>query len=1159
MPRAQLAEYLKALKTFPREESETGDLFGFDDSALQTAEKLAKLAAKHIREVHEKVLAARSAIKNPDAAAKLGVKVGKSADKLLSQALAEEQRWEKWYTDPEISAQLRQEAGITEETGDAAAAETPAAERSTEGAAVERMGTVPPSPRLRRTGETEVVAEQGTDPGAGENGNHFDPESETPLLTEKEDADDFQLVDETAEEARKRDAAAEKAEQRAVERQAEAAKRETGDLFGAERSETEETERAKVPTGYKTFDKDGNWKLDRSLGELQDAYIAALNDGRHLRIETPKGTAHIMKSGEGFHVEGVDGKIRNWGESAVRDMLARFITSPNPKISIAEESPSEHFANRRIVRDGSLLRVGDRAAFGQTEEHPALYTGEVVSIGKKNVKLKTQSDMYGEQVLTLPWSDYKAHYPKSAVELSGAELDRFKNEHGGYTPEQFDQAKVSFMEQHLLREEKPEREITSGTYERSQKRLQQKVESTFAGRQFSERRKYSASPDDVMNFRRAIESFKAGTLNRRDLITVTSHTPSVFIGLKLGDRGFRVFDRKITIPYSVIEKAIGEQVSTSTGEGHLLDLEELKNLPELLNNPIMILDSDKDNSLEVYVELTDKNNKPVMIALRVDEKIEREGRRKSEYVVNSIRSVFGKDNENTPINRLRAGHGRYVNLQKATSWFTAFGVQFPVASEIQLVSPYTIIDLSQNTTPADEKSAKKMDEDGAWNTGNTENTAAGETDAETKNGRQHSLRERKHQQINPIISNGQVRAEYQDLLDNKEYTAESIPEWEQKAIEWITRHGGVQPAAKLIAEGTAPIERHVATLVRRHLMEKAIYNSLPEEVRKEVYAQYANTGTDWSHEGHSRRLAALTLDSIEKVRAFFQNLHDNMPDEERVKLRNDVLDRTGVDVFDLPDDIVNNKHKLDEVLRAELAHKSKWYDKAYEYWINAILSAPHTHAANIIGNTANASYELGPKRFAEAAINAIARRKDGATFGEFRAMWKALDVKTAWRNALDAFDLETLSPEGKFRENSTVAIPGKIGRAIRLPGRLLVMADRFGRELLTPAETAARAYREAKTKGLTGKAMQDYVRAQMSNPASTAAQAAKSSVDQILFQEDPGAIVEKLVAMKNGSGPGAWILKFALPFMRTPANILKQGIRKGPLGTLQFGIETAQA
>lgn len=188
MSAAQLKEFLRCLKEMPREKSEQGDLFGFDDSALKTAEKLSKLAAKHISEVKTKVNAAKNAIRNPEAARKLGVKVKKDAEKLLTDAQSEMQRWEHWYTDPELSAQLRREAG--EET-----------EKS--------------------SGEAKKI-----DKG------RFNPESETPLLSSEEDANDFQLVGETAEDAKKADAAAE-TEKKAKQVRADAeSKAATPDLIG---------------------------------------------------------------------------------------------------------------------------------------------------------------------------------------------------------------------------------------------------------------------------------------------------------------------------------------------------------------------------------------------------------------------------------------------------------------------------------------------------------------------------------------------------------------------------------------------------------------------------------------------------------------------------------------------------------------------------------------------------------------------------------------------------------------------------------------------------------------------------------------------------------------------------------------------------------------
>lgn len=93
----ELRQLLNALKAIERPKTEQGDLFGFDESALELEKSLSKQAAKHLREIRETVNAARDAIKNPAAARKLGVNVGKDAEKLLKKALREQAEWEKWY------------------------------------------------------------------------------------------------------------------------------------------------------------------------------------------------------------------------------------------------------------------------------------------------------------------------------------------------------------------------------------------------------------------------------------------------------------------------------------------------------------------------------------------------------------------------------------------------------------------------------------------------------------------------------------------------------------------------------------------------------------------------------------------------------------------------------------------------------------------------------------------------------------------------------------------------------------------------------------------------------------------------------------------------------------------------------------------------------
>lgn len=153
-----------------------------------------------------------------------------------------------------------------------------------------------------------------------------------------------------------------------------------------------------------------------------------------------------------------------------------------------------------------------------------------------------------------------------------------------------------------------------------------------------------------------------------------------------------------------------------------------------------------------------------------------------------------------------------------------------------------------------------------------------EKSSDDQSGKVFSLR--KHQQVNPVVVNGQVQAEYADLLDNREYTPETIADWDQRAIAWIDRQGGIEQAAKQIANDTEHSDRHVATLVRRHVLNSEFAAYLPDEIRMAVELKNISEGTAWGREGAARRLAALTLENIDNVKALFRKLHENMPDRK---------------------------------------------------------------------------------------------------------------------------------------------------------------------------------------------------------------------------------------------------------------------------------------
>ena len=111
----QLKEFLKLLKKFPPKQAEEdfgGDLFGFDDSALQEADLVSAAALKHIKELKDLINKSKGSVKNPELVKQVGVSSGKkSKDKLkaLQKKLSE---YENYFTNEKIYRELLIEVGL---------------------------------------------------------------------------------------------------------------------------------------------------------------------------------------------------------------------------------------------------------------------------------------------------------------------------------------------------------------------------------------------------------------------------------------------------------------------------------------------------------------------------------------------------------------------------------------------------------------------------------------------------------------------------------------------------------------------------------------------------------------------------------------------------------------------------------------------------------------------------------------------------------------------------------------------------------------------------------------------------------------------------------------------------------------------------------------
>ena len=110
----EITAFIEALRVVPRMASEQSNLFGYDDSALKSAEELGGVVRVIRKELQERITAVRSAAKRPEIARSEGVNVENPASILKRvEALKEElARWVKWYCDPRLTAIAHRRAGI---------------------------------------------------------------------------------------------------------------------------------------------------------------------------------------------------------------------------------------------------------------------------------------------------------------------------------------------------------------------------------------------------------------------------------------------------------------------------------------------------------------------------------------------------------------------------------------------------------------------------------------------------------------------------------------------------------------------------------------------------------------------------------------------------------------------------------------------------------------------------------------------------------------------------------------------------------------------------------------------------------------------------------------------------------------------------------------
>lgn len=146
----------------------------------------------------------------------------------------------------------------------------------------------------------------------------------------------------------------------------------------------------------------------------------------------------------------------------------------------------------------------------------------------------------------------------------------------------------------------------------------------------------------------------------------------------------------LTMKQSVLRNSMldEEQRTSSHSSGHDISKEIIKQLPESLRNPILILKGQHPHTVVALTELTNKDDKNILVPIALD-------LRSTDSIVNKVTSIYGKNDISRYLNK-HQNDIIAVNKQKADELFTTIGYQLSKTTSATICYDNSIAYSTQN-------------------------------------------------------------------------------------------------------------------------------------------------------------------------------------------------------------------------------------------------------------------------------------------------------------------------------------------------------------------------------------------------------------------------------------------------------------------------------
>jgi hypothetical protein len=225
----------------------------------------------------------------------------------------------------------------------------------------------------------------------------------------------------------------------------------------------------------------------------------------------------------------------------------------------------------------------------------------------------------------------------------------------------------------------------------------------------------------------------------------------------------------------------------------------------------------------------------------------------------------------------------------------------------------------------------------------------------------------------------------------------------------------------------------------------------------------------------------------------------------------------------------------------------KMKDGVYEVWMNMLLSNPMTHIVNTTSNAMVLASQYPERKIASLVEKARAGAgvfggKKPEIFWNENTVQKFAHIK-AIQDAATKFAAIIRSGGSAVSklEERVSALPPSVRKY--MPGRALELEDDFFKVYIQSLELNRFAGRQALKEGLSGQAARNRTIELLKAPTQQMLEAAAEKSKELTFQSDLGKIGRAVMRVRNEVP----LMKYFIPFVRTPLNIARYGLERTPL------------